>query len=176
MTVYNKLVRFMLDELKKVANSGAIISTVTIIYVFIDTFAYLAMPLCQSENNKNDYINWVNTYLKTNGQQKYQYQGKDMYGARCGLLHAFISISEYAKRENCNYYGYHNGPNHMFDGKGPLVLISVNRLVKDFCDAIIKFFTAASKDKELKSRIDSRINLVYSHFNIVGGQADGNND
>src|SRR3990167_6392075 len=127
MTIYNKLVEFTIDELTKIMKTEALISTVTMTFVFIDTFAFLGMPSNQAENTRNDFINWVNTYLKTDCNQEYQYDGKDLYGARCGLLHAFVSISEYATKNNCKYFGYHSGPNHMPDDQSPLVLLSVNR-------------------------------------------------
>lgn len=166
MTIYNKLVEFMIAELTRIAGAEALISTVTMTFVFIDTFAFLSMPSNQTKNTKRDFITWVNTYLKSDSQQKYQYDGKDMYGARCGLLHAFGSISEYAKENKCKYFSYHNGPDHMPDDQSPLVLLSVNRLVRDFLDAIPEFFRAALKNSDLKSRIDKRIYNVFTHYNI----------
>lgn len=166
MTIYNKLVEFIIAELTKIEQVEALISTVTMTFVFIDTFSFLSMPSNKNENTKNDFINWVNTYLKTDNAQKYQYDGKDLYGARCGLLHAFASISEYATKNGCKYFGYHNGPDHMPDDQSPLVLLSVNRLVGDFLEAIPKFFKAALQDKGLKSRIDKRINNVLAHYNL----------
>lgn len=166
MTIYNKLVEFIIDELAKITRAEALISTVTMTFVFIDTFAFLGMPSNQTENTRNDFIKWVDTHLKTDSSQEYQYDGKDLYGGRCGLLHAFVSISEYATKNNCKYFGYHNGPDHMPDDQSPLVLLSVNRFVKDFSKAIPEFFRSALKDNDLKSRIDKRIYNVFTHYNI----------
>jgi hypothetical protein len=126
MTIYNKLVEFITAELTTIAGAEALISTAAMTFVFIDTFAFLSMPTTQNENGRNDFISWVNTYLKTDSSQEYQYTGIDLYGARCSLLHAFGSISEYAIKNGCRYFCYHDGPKHLPDNQSPLVLLSVN--------------------------------------------------
>lgn len=56
----------------------------------------------------------------------------------------------------------------MPDDQSPLVLLSVNRFVRDFATAMPEFFRAALKDKDLKSRIDKRIYNIFAHYNIDG--------
>ncbi|MBI5888203.1 MAG: hypothetical protein HZB82_05780 [Deltaproteobacteria bacterium] len=53
--------------LKNNAPTGAILLT----YCAIDAMSFLSMPLEQDEVNKNDFITWVNKYMKTDSTQPY---------------------------------------------------------------------------------------------------------
>ena len=45
------------------------------VYVFIDTMAFLAMPAGQMAQTRKDFIGWVDTYLKADPTERYQYRG-----------------------------------------------------------------------------------------------------
>jgi hypothetical protein len=91
-----------------------------------------------------------------------------MWGARCAKLHSYASESEYANKNNCKIYGYISGLNHFYDPKESerLVLIGIHLLVKDFGKALISFLRDASRDADLKSRIDTRIQKVNKQFSV----------
>lgn len=162
----NQLFQHMIEEVTKVAGSDSLSATVIVIYVFIDTLAYLSMPLGQTKNKKTDFIKWVDQYLKTDASQSYQYNGKDMYGSRCGILHTYSPSSNYSKNNKCKHYGYHNGPDHLIKPDESLVLLSVNRLGRDFLEAILRFLEASAKDSQLEKRINSRIHEMCEQYSI----------
>jgi hypothetical protein len=130
--------------------------------------AFLSMPISKTKNGSEDFISWVNKYMKTDIRQNYQYSGKDMWAARCGKLHSYSAFSDYANRKGCKLYGYTDGSNHIYNPKESerLVLISAHRLVNDFITGVKAFFQDALKDKTLKQKIDSRIKGVYLQFDI----------
>jgi len=90
----------MLGEINKILDAEALNATVCMIYISIDALAYLSMPTQQSETTRKDFINWVDTYLKTDSSQSYQYCGKDFYASRCGKIHTYTPYSSYGKNQN----------------------------------------------------------------------------
>lgn len=162
------LVKGIFGEIIKVRDSNALSATIIMIYVAIDTMAFLSMAIGKAKNDSTDFINWVNKYLKTDLSQPYQYDGKDMWGARCAKLHSYSSDSDYAQKNKCKIYGYQNGGNHIYVPKESqrLVLISTHRLVSDFGDSLIAFLRDASKNSDLKDRIDQRLEKVCQQFEI----------
>ncbi len=79
----------LVREVKQCEAAGFTMAALALAYVGIDTMAYLAMPDGKSEQTRQDFIAWVDTYLKAHADQPYQYRGLDVYAARCGVLHAF---------------------------------------------------------------------------------------
>lgn len=175
MSAYSGVINGILGQIIKVRDAGAISATIIMLYIAIDTMAFLSMPLGKTKNGNKEFIGWVNKYLKTDEKQSYQYNGKDMWAARCGKLHSYSAFSDYGVKEKCKLYGYHDGSEHLFNAEESesLVLISVRRLVNDFIDGLHTFFKEALKDKELKQKIDSRIKNIYQQFDIA---QEGSND
>ena len=73
-------------EISRAWNSGAFVAALAMVYVGIDTMALLACPLGQPEQTKKDFILWVDKYLRADPASDYQYEGADVYAARCALL------------------------------------------------------------------------------------------
>jgi len=148
------------QEVAKAQDADALMAALAMVFVGIDTMAWLSLPIETDNGTRNDFCAWVDTYLKTGAEQPYQYVGIDVYAARCALLHSYGSIADLHKSKNPpKIFGYlDNGP-HQTDGS-PLVLISIAVLIHDFGSALNAFLTTALKDTELKARIDSRINAL----------------
>ena len=167
--LYNDiLVKGIFGEIIKVRNAEALSATIIMVYVAIDTMGFLSMPQKNKKNGSVEFIDWVNKYLKTDPTQPYQYDGREMWGARCAKLHSYSSESEYANKNNCKIYGYISGMDHFYNPSESerLVIIGIHRLVSDFGDALIAFLRDISKDAELKSRIDSRLEKVCKQFDL----------
>lgn len=168
MNIYSDVATGILKEIIKVRDAGAYSATIIMTYVAIDTMAFLAMPKSKKINSSKEFIGWVDKYMKTDINQSYQYDSKDMWAARCSKLHSYSPYSDFGTRNNCILYGYHDGSDHIFNPKEStrLALISVPRLVQDFAVGLKTFFEDALKDKTLKNRIDSRIEKVNREVNI----------
>lgn len=134
---------------------GAVILTLSA----IDAMAYLGLPSGKKEVHRNDYIEWVDRYMKTDPKQSYQYKGIDLYGARCGIVHRYGVESRLSDNDKCKIFSYHNGSEHYYKPQidKKLVLISIPRFTNDFFKAVQEFLRAARHDNDLKARIDSRI-------------------
>ncbi len=157
----------MLGEAHKAHNAGATIAALAMLYIGIDTMAWLSLPVGQSKQGRLDFCRWVDTYLKTDADQQYHYAGKDVYAARCAVLHMFATLSDlHRESPPPKKFGYlDNGP-HRADG-GEVVLISVAVLLRDFSRAVARFTIAMQSDAELKRRVDSRINELLNTTRIA---------
>ena len=75
----------ILNEIGVAWNAGAHVAALVMVYVGLDTMASLAAPLDQEKKTRRDFISWVDKYLKADSASEYQYEGIDVYAARCAL-------------------------------------------------------------------------------------------
>lgn len=152
----------MLDQVRKAQDGGATIAALAMVYVGIDTMAWLSLPVGTEKQGRTDFYRWVDSYLKADATGAYQYAGKDVYAARCAVLHQFSTVADlHRQKAPPKKFGYlDNGP-HRTDG-GDLVLISVATLIRDYFRAVAAFTSAAQTDAALKARIDSRMDELLN--------------
>jgi hypothetical protein len=123
---------------------------------------------CTSQSG-SDFINWVNKYLKGHREQPYKYEGLDIYGARCAMLHAFGSEANFhIKNPNAKILAYHDGGKHMFDPavNQKLVLIGTASFINDVIIAATEFLDDCVKDEDLRRRVGERLPKVLATFPI----------
>ena len=120
-----KGVMSLLDEITRCQEADATVAAVAMVYVCIDTMAFLAMLTGQTTQGKRDFINWVDNYLKADPTQSYQYRGIDVYTARCSLLHAFSAETEAHKKDpSIRLFAYSdNGPHAFNPAESPCLVI-----------------------------------------------------
>lgn len=162
------LVKGIIGEIAKVRDANAVSATAILVYVAIDTMAYLSMPSNKKINDSIDFKSWVNTYMKTDATQPYQYNAEEMWGARCAMLHSYSSYSKYSNDKKCKLYGYHDGSNHKYNPTESieLVLISTPRFASDLGEGLKLFIKNIAVDPILKERTDSRIERISQQFAI----------
>lgn len=161
----------IIKEIKKCESADVTIAAVAMAYVCIDTMAYLSMPESQSEQQKQDFIDWVNTYLKGHPDQPYQYDGTEVYAARCALLHTFGAEAKMHREDsNIKKFGYHNGGTHAFDPdiSPNLVMIGTASFLNDLVIAVEGFVKACQEDEALRTRVESRLPSVNQWFPFPG--------
>lgn len=150
------------QEVSKAQGADALMAALAMIYVGIDTMAWLSLPIGCDEVNRTHFYDWVNTYFKADAAQPYQYVGIDVYAARCALLHKYGSIAKLHQQPNPpKTFGYLDNGSHRADD-GQLVMISIAVLIRDFGRAITAYLQAIQLDANLKVRIDSRIDALMS--------------
>ena len=155
------------QQASKAQDASALMASLIMVYVGIDTMAWLSLPIGCNEVKRTHFCDWVNTYLKADTAQPYQYVGIDVYAARCALLHNYSSIATLHNQQNPpKTFGYlDNGPHQADDGQ--LVLISIAVLIHDFGLAITAYLKAIQLDANLKARIDSRIDALISSWLVT---------
>jgi hypothetical protein len=152
-------------ELKRTHSAGCISAALTFAYVCIDTMSYLSLPSEKSHQDRSDFMSWVDTYLKGEPSQPYQYRGLDVYAARCAVLHAFSSEAELHRKDpGVRLFGYHDGDRH--ESHPHLVLIGIVSFVNDIVGAIEAFLVACQNDADLRARVEPRLVKVLQTFPI----------
>ena len=152
-------------ELKRTHSAGCLSAALTFGYVCIDTMSYLSLPSEKSQQDSSDFMVWVDTYLKGEPSQPYQYRGLDVYAARCAVLHAFSAEAELQRRDpGVRLFGYHDGGHH--ESHPHLVLIGIASFVNDIVGAIEAFLVACQNDADLRARVDQRLVKVLQTFFI----------
>ncbi len=149
-------------EIGKAQDADALMPALVMVYVGIDTMAWLSLPLGASSVKRQHFCAWVDSYLQTDPAQPYQYVGIDVYAARCAMLHSYGSLADLHRQPNPpKTFGYlDNGP-HRVDGS-PLVLISIAVLIRDFGAALGSFVQDALRKPDLKARLNSRMPALVS--------------
>ncbi len=124
--------------------------------------ALLSCPVGQASQTRSEFIAWANKYLKADPASDYQYEGIDVYAARCAVLHSYGSVAGLHSGANPpRKFGYtDNGP-HKKDDTERFALISVAVLIHDFSKAVEQFISDMLSDSELKRRVDSRIRSLF---------------
>jgi len=157
------IVDSLCGDIKKARDNGIFAGAIILVLSAIDAMAFLSMPLEQREVHRRDYVDWVNKYLKADTKQPYQYEGVDLYGARCAIVHRYGHKSRLSESGKCKVFFYHNGSEHIYNPrKEPSVVgISRNRLINDFFKAVANFLHDIGQDDDLKARVDSRIEELF---------------
>ncbi|MBJ7251762.1 MAG: hypothetical protein JHC89_10295 [Acetobacteraceae bacterium] len=165
---YTPIIQIM-NEIHKAKDAGATTAALAMVYIGIDTMAFLACAIGQQKQDRADFIAWVDRYLKADIASEYQYEGLDVYAGRCAFLHTYGSISDLHRKEKPpRIFGYTDTGRHRKSDADGLVLISIAFLVHDFRAAIKMFLGEASQNADLKQKIDSRIGSLHFTSRIEG--------
>ena len=118
-------------DIKVALDNRAFTGALILVYAAIDAMAFLSMQESQKEVHRKDFINWVEKYMKTDSKQPYQYQGIDLYSARCGIVHRYGATSRLSDIGQCKIFNYHNGSEHIYKPTvhEDLVAISWHRFI-----------------------------------------------
>ena len=155
----------ILIQIQRAQAANALVAALSMVYIGIDTFAWLSTD--KPHADRDSFIEWVNTYLKSDVTQPYQYDGFDVYAARCAFMHTYGSVSNlHGKPNPPKHFGYlDNGP-HQVDAKEPLVLISIAVLIHDFHRATTIFLDEIKTNQEVKANVDAKIITLMATFDI----------
>lgn len=158
---YTPLIQ-LLREISLAQDAGATVAALAMVYIGIDTMALLTCRIGQQDQERADFIDWVDKYLKADTASEYQYEGIDVYAARCAVLHSYGSSARLHSGINPpRKFGYvDNGPHKTDDGER-FVLISVAVLIHDFFKSMETFMAEVLANSQLKHRLDSRIGTLF---------------
>lgn len=157
------IVNNICNDIKRARDKGILAGSVILALSAIDAMAFLASPIKQRNVTRDDYINWVQKYMKTDSSQSYQYIGIDVYGARCGIIHRYGAESDLSDKGKCRVFVYSNGSEHIYNPaiNKDMVIISIRRFTYDFFRAVEIFLKDIAQDTNLKARTDKRIMKLF---------------
>ena len=151
------------DSIQFTLKNGHITASLILTYSAIDCMASLIMPENQKDVTRSDFIKWVDEYMKSDPGQSYQYQGVDLWGARCGLVHRYSGFSRLSEKGECKIFQYHNGGNHIYNPSisQNVVMISARRLINDFYEGMRAFLKNLIENERLRGRVGKRIGNLF---------------
>lgn len=159
----------LLNEISKCQDAGATSAAAVMVCIGIDAMTFLSMPAGQDKQRGVDFVAWVDEYLKAAEDSTYQYDGRDVYGARCAMLHTYSIEADYHQQHpDVKKFSYHDGGPHAYSPElNPgLVVIGINSLVHDFSRAVLAFLEALKVDADLRARVAPRIPQLVDVFPI----------
>lgn len=162
-----KSVLDLVSELKLCDEHGITTASAAMSFVCIDALANLSRPKDKARVTRADFKEWVDKHLKADPEQPYQYRGKDVYAARCALLHSYGSESEVHQEDaETIKFAYHDGGRHQFDKsvEPRLVIIGTKSFVNDVVHAVVSFLNECRSDASLKARVEPRLSQVLQTF------------
>lgn len=157
----------LLQEIQTCDKADATSATIIMVYVGIDVMGRLSMPDTRTSATRRDFIAWVDKYLKAETDSTYQYDGKEVYAARCAMVHSYSTEADLHKNDaHTKQFGYHDGGQHKYDPNvsKELVVIGVKSLVHDFSRAVEAFVKDMCADKVLRDRVATRIPKIVQTF------------
>ena len=151
------------ESIKFNLEHGHILASLILMYSYIDAMASLIMPEKQKDVKGKDFKKWVNKYMKTDSNQPYQYQGIDIWGARCGLVHRYQPHSNLSDKGECKLFLYTSRKNHVYNPSKSenVVIISAPRMVRDFYGAMKNFMGDLLKDEKLLEKANRRFQRFF---------------
>ena len=159
----------LISQIQTCEAAGATSAGLAMSYICLDTMTFLSLPNDRETQGRADFVAWVDTYLKAHPDQTYQYQGLDVYGARCAMLHAFGSeVNFHTQFPNAKIFGYNDGGRHIFDPAidPRLVLIGTASFFDDVIKAVGGFMTVCQQNDELRARVERRLPRVLATFPV----------
>lgn len=159
----------LVEQIKQCENAGATTAALALTFICFDTMSFLALPAGKEKQGRSDFVEWTDLYLRGHPDQIYQYDGIDVYGARCALLHAFGSeVDFHQNNPDAKIFGYHDGGRHAYNSEiNPrLVIIGTASFFNDAVHAVTSFIEKCAEDADLRSRVEARLPRVLATLPI----------
>lgn len=144
-------------------------------YAGIDTMASLVRDGKNDKVVRYDFINWAEKYLDF--KDKAGPTGLELYGARCGLLHASMAESDVSKKDAAvrliGYVDQADKPVLADPNVKELVILSTRHLVGIFAEGTLKCWQDIKSDKTLLPLVRDRLQKLFAEFGVNESHSGG---
>ncbi len=131
-------------DLRAVLEIGRWRAAVTLTLAGMDTMAYLGLPPERVEVSGSDFIAWSERFIRFDGLL--QLTGRDLYGARCGIVHTYGTASRLSRKGDARHvlYKYRRPgpPVELLPGDPEAVIVSVEALADAFFGGVDHFMSS----------------------------------
>ena len=144
----------------------------------IDALAFINAPVGQESVTGADFIAWADRYIHLDGILT----GRELYSARCGLVHTYGVESRMTREDGVRQIGYftRDGKPHdvRFDPtiSDTLVMVSVEGLIEAFFRGIDRSLTEVFGDPlrrpVAEQRLRTRVHELAQGYHSVASSAD----
>ena len=172
--VINVITRGIRRDIDVLLAEKSLRGALVLLYSAIDTMAALAIPAGQISVTRTDFIAWADTYVRFPCQE--QVTGKELYSARCAVLHTYSSDSDMTRAGACRRLGYMSKavPEVAYNAKvdKDLVLVAVPGLRDAVFAGIDRFLVDAYADRTRAPLLEGRLKALL-HELPLSAPTDG---
>jgi hypothetical protein len=160
----------LVKQIHEEDRAGHLMGGLALSFICMDTMAFLSRPAGQQAHARDEFIAWVDKYLKGHQDHQYQYRGLDVYAARCAVLHTYGSEAALHRADPAiKLFGYHDGGRHMHSpAEHPrLVMIGLRSFLNDVRIAVGAFMEDCVSDQVLRALVEPRLNGILTHMPLA---------
>jgi hypothetical protein len=160
----------LINQIKQCDAHNLTAASIAMSFICIDTMASLARDIDKKKATRSDFKKWVDTYLKAHQDQPYQYRGKDVYAARCALLHTYGSEADLHDEDlDTIKFGFNDGDMHIYQPtiEPRLTIIGAKSFTNDVILAVQSFLLDCKNDSSLKTRVELRLQKVLDETPFI---------
>ncbi len=146
-----------------------------ITYVGIDTMSHISMPENKAKHEKDDFIKWVEKYMKfRNGKN---YPGKEVYSARCSMLHYMSGESNLSYHKNpdkkthiISYAFGIEGKDEIVKEDAKHIIFGIEPLINSFKKGVWDCLTEILSDKRKSEIAEQQLRKLYNIYSASSYQ------
>jgi len=154
--------------------AGLICPALILIYVGIDVFGALGRPVGQKRRGQKDFLAWANRYMVK--PKRLPVTPLELYGARCGLLHALSAESDLSRDGKVRPVQYAWGNREVEQANATIaeikkrkpeltaVMIKVEHLADAFTDGLVSFGRDVEATPKLRAALTVRAKKIFGQF------------
>ena len=150
-------------------------AALSLIYVALDTTASLDYRL-RKERPGARFVKWVDRYIVGSGDLPCS--ARDLYGARCGLLHTYSARSHLSSTEKVAeiWYAFHDHDADMFRkavrkrGLKRVVILSLDGLTQAVANGITAFISDLESEQSLADWAISKAKQTFQFVERIGDE------
>lgn len=152
---YFQAIKQLKDSIDDCASKGRVLSCLTLLYSAIDVLA--SLEKLPNEGTQSAFVRWVDRYMLPNAA--FQFSSRDLYAARCGIVHAFSAESNLSRMGRAKKIVYAWGTANVDTlrqagqalGRTE-VSVHVRDLIDGFGIAVINYIEDVVKDADRRKR------------------------
>ena len=142
-----------------------------ILYSTIDILAWLYHPVKYEEVRRSDFIKWCDQFLLPG--EKLKCTSKDLYSARCGILHSYSAYSNMSRKGDAKqiWYSWGKADVQKFEQiinlssyKNIAIAVQIESLITALKNGIIRFAEFVDKNPEIEKLVFSRAEKFFSNI------------
>ncbi len=144
-------------------------------YTTMDQMAYLGMPPGQFDVNEKFFRQWCDAYMLT-GEVVIPCSSADLWGARCGLVHAHSAESRRYREGKVNRIFYAWGDKTVDEARSllsqldlPELIIHIDDLISCTTEAISRFLAEAQRNDDKMWLVFTRAKKVITNYHDFPG-------
>lgn len=148
--------RGMITGIDACIHTQCLVSAVALVYSTIDALSALTRAQTADDTTRSVFIDWVNKYMNL---QNLACTAKDLYGARCGILHTYTPDSRLRRDGDAKaiVYKWRNGPDPDPHRLIPLPANAITLIVEDLRTALGAAVAAFLRDIENDTALRAKV-------------------